>query len=113
MNRAALTSGVLLSIAAAVAVVAGESGRYLPVDVACGLLAAAGLWLCGRRPFAAGLAVVALSAVAASASIAAGIAALVAALHLRPRQALIVGTAGIAANLVRFALRPPGLLPYG
>ncbi|MEV1171813.1 histidine kinase, partial [Nonomuraea sp. NPDC049784] len=65
-----------------------------------------------RWPVAAALAVIALSVPAAAASVAAGIATLIAALYRRPPAAVAVGAAWVAATLIRFALRPPGLAPY-
>ncbi|MET7330118.1 histidine kinase [Nonomuraea sp. NPDC005650] len=108
--------GFVPALAGAVAVVwgdlAGGPGWYLIADLVGGVLACAGVWLCRRWPVSAGLAVIALSVPAASASVAAGIAALIAALYRRPRVAIAVGAAGVGATLVRFALRPPGLAPY-
>ncbi|GAA2268377.1 histidine kinase [Nonomuraea roseoviolacea subsp. roseoviolacea] len=109
--------GVVPAVAGAVAVVWGDlvpgtPGWYLWADLVGGVLACAGLWLCRRWPIAASLAVVALSVPAAAASVAAGIATLVAALYRRPPAAVAVGVAWVAATLVRFALRPPGLAPY-
>jgi signal transduction histidine kinase len=109
-------SGLLPSLAGAVAVIWGDLADapawYLTADLVGGVLACAGIWLCRRWPVAAGLAVIALSVPAASASVAAGIAALIAALYRRPRVAMAVGAAGVVATLARFALRPPGLAPY-
>ncbi|MFC4530373.1 sensor histidine kinase [Sphaerisporangium dianthi] len=108
--------GFVPALAAAVAVVwgdlAGAPGRHLAADLVGGAAACAGVWLCRRWPVSAGLGVIALSVPAASASVAAGIAALIAALHRRPRVAIAVGAAGVGATLARFALRPPGLAPY-
>ncbi|MEU8401519.1 histidine kinase [Nonomuraea sp. NPDC048892] len=109
-------AGFVPALAGAVAVVLGDSaggpGWRLIVDVVGGVVACAGVWWCRRWPVAAGLAVIGVSVVAASASVAAGIAALLAALYRRPRVAVAVGIAGVVATLVRFALRPPGLAPY-
>ncbi|WP_219535135.1 sensor histidine kinase [Nonomuraea guangzhouensis] len=109
--------GFVLALAGAVAVVWGDltggtPGWYLVADVAGGALACAGLWLCRRWPVTVGLAVIALSVPAAAASVAAGIATLIAALYRRPPAAIGVGVAGVVATLVRFAWRPPGLAPY-
>ncbi|GHE26414.1 two-component sensor histidine kinase [Streptosporangium violaceochromogenes] len=108
--------GLVPALAGAAAVVwgdlAGAPGWYLVADLAGGAPACAGVWLCRRRPVPAALAVIALSVPAASASVAAGIAALIAALYRRPPVAIAVGAAGVAATLARFALRPPGLAPY-
>ncbi|MFC5827303.1 sensor histidine kinase [Nonomuraea insulae] len=108
--------GFVPAFAGAVAVLwgdlAGGPGWYLVADVVGGVLACAGVWLCRRWPVGAGLVVMALSVPAASASVAAGMAALIAALYRRPRVAIVVGLAGVGATLVRFALRPPGLAPY-
>ena len=109
--------GFVLALAGAVGVVWGDltggtPGWYLVADVAGGALACAGLWLCRRWPVTAGLAVIALSVPAAAASVAAGIATLIAALYRRPPAAIAVGVAGVAATLVRFAWRPPGVAPY-
>ncbi|WP_090933104.1 sensor histidine kinase [Nonomuraea jiangxiensis] len=109
-------AGFVPALAGAVAVVlgdlAGGPGWHLVADLVGGALACAGVLLCRRWPVSAGLAVIALSVPAASASVAAGIAALMAALYRRPRVAIAVGAAGVGATLVRFALRPPGLAPY-
>ncbi|WP_370017430.1 hypothetical protein [Planotetraspora sp. GP83] len=90
--------GFVPALAGAVAVVwgdlAGGPGWYLVADLVGGGLACAGVWLCRRWPVSAGLAVIALSVPAASASVAAGIAALIAALYRRPRVAIAVGAAG-------------------
>lgn len=115
--RVVAASSSLLALAAAVSVVAGDlsadvRGWILAADVGGGLLACALVWFCRRQPFWVGLAVVALSAGSAAASAGAGIATVFAALYLRPRQAVLVGTASLAATLVRFAWRPPGLAPY-
>jgi signal transduction histidine kinase len=108
--------GFVPALAGAVAVIwgdlAGGPGWYLVADLVGGAPACAGVWLCRRWPVSAGLGVIALSVPAASASVAAGIAALIAALYRRPRVAIAVGAAGVGATLVRFALRPPGLAPY-
>nr|WP_240973458.1 histidine kinase [Nonomuraea sp. FMUSA5-5] len=108
--------GLVPAFAAAVAVIwgdpAGGPGWHLVADVVGGALACAGLLLCRRWPVPAGLAVIALSVPAASASVAAGVAALMAALYRPPRVAIAVGAAGAGASLVRFAVRPPGLAPY-
>ncbi|MBB6475403.1 histidine kinase [Sphaerisporangium rubeum] len=109
-------AGFVPAFAGAVAVVlgdlAGGPGWYVVADLVGGAAACAGVWLCRRWPVSAGLGVIALSVPAASASVAAGIAALIAARYRRPRVAVAVGAAGVAATLVRFALRPPGLAPY-
>ena len=109
-------AGFLPALAGAVAVVwgdlAGGPSWYLVADLVGGVPACAALWLCRRWPVSAGLVVMALLVPAASASVAAGIAALIAALYRRPRVAIAVGVAGVGATLVRFALRPPGLAPY-
>ncbi|GGL06713.1 two-component sensor histidine kinase [Sphaerisporangium melleum] len=107
----------MLAAAGAVAVVWGDltpatPGWYLWADIVGGALACAGIWLCRRWPVAASLAVIALSVPAAAASVAAGIATLIAALYRRPPVAAAVGVAWVAATLVRFAWRPPGLAPY-
>ncbi|MEV4575009.1 histidine kinase [Nonomuraea jabiensis] len=109
--------GIVLAVAGAGAVVWGDlvpgtPGWYLWADVGGGVLACVGLWLCRRWPVAASLVVIALSVPAAAASVAAGIATLVAALYRRPPAAVAVGVAWVAATLVRFAWRPPGLAPY-
>lgn len=109
-------AGFVPAFAAAVAVVlgdlAGAPGWHLVADLVGGVVACAGVWLCRRWPVAAGLVVIAVSVPAASASVAAGIAALLAALYRRPRVAIMMGAAGVVATLVRFAVRPPGLAPY-
>ncbi|GAA1673515.1 histidine kinase [Nonomuraea maheshkhaliensis] len=109
-------AGFVPALAGAVAVVlgdlAGGPGRQLVVDLVGGVVACAGVWWCRRWPVAVGLAVIGVSVADASASVAAGIAALLAALYRRPRVAVAVGAAGVVATLVRFALRPPGLAPY-
>lgn len=108
--------GFVPALAGMVAVVwgdlAGGPGWFLVADLVGGALACAGVWLCRRWPVSAGLVVIALSVPAASASVAAAMAALIAALYRRPRVAIAVGAAGVGATLVRFALRPPGLAPY-
>ncbi|MEU6711446.1 histidine kinase [Nonomuraea sp. NPDC046802] len=109
--------GVVLAVAGAVGVVWGDlvpgtPGWYLWADIAGGVLACVGMWLCRRWPVAASLAVIALSVPAAAASVAAGIATLVPALYRRPPTAVAVGVAWVAATLIRFAWRPPGLAPY-
>ncbi|MFI6182435.1 sensor histidine kinase [Nonomuraea sp. NPDC051191] len=114
---AAAAGGIVLALAAAVSVVGGDltpgtPGWYLWADVAGGAAACAALWWCRRSPVAAGLVAVALSVPAAAASVAAGIATLLVALHRRPPAAVAVGLAWVAASLARFALRPPGLAPY-
>ncbi|GAA3211265.1 sensor histidine kinase [Nonomuraea helvata] len=111
------TGNFVMALAGAAAVIWGDlapgvPGWYLAVDVVGGALACAGLWLCRRWPVAAGLGVIALSVPAAAASVAAGIATLIAAVYRRPPAAAVVGAAWVAATLVRFALRPPGLAPY-
>ncbi|MFD8534276.1 sensor histidine kinase [Streptosporangium canum] len=116
-DRAVGAGGIVLAVAGAGAVVWGDlapgtPGWYLRADIAGGILACAGMWLCRRWPVAASLAVIALSVPAAAASVAAGIATLVAALYRRPPAAVAVGVAWVAATLVRFAWRPPGLAPY-
>ncbi|WP_326640474.1 histidine kinase [Nonomuraea fuscirosea] len=109
-------AGFVPAFAAAVAVVlgdlAGAPGWHLVADLVGGVVACAGVWLCRRWPVSAGLMVIAVSVPAASASVAAGIAALLAALYRRPRVAIMMGVAGVVATLVRFAVRPPGLAPY-
>ncbi|MCK2222040.1 histidine kinase (plasmid) [Actinomadura sp. ATCC 31491] len=115
-DRAAGVGGVVLALAGAAGVIWGDlvpgaPGWWLWADVAGGALACVGLWWCRRLPVAASLAVIALSAPAAAA-VAAGIATLVAALYRRPPVAVAVGAAWVAATLVRFAWRPPGLAPY-
>ncbi|WP_433236214.1 sensor histidine kinase [Streptosporangium sp. CA-135522] len=116
---AVATGGFVLALAGAVAVIwddltAGAPAPrwHLVADLVAGMSACAVLWLCRRWPVAAGLAVVALSVPAAAASVAAGIATLIAALYRRPLAAIAVGAAGVGAMLVRFAWRPPGLAPY-
>ncbi len=109
-------AGFVPALAGALAVIWGDlsdgPGWYLVADLVGGALACPGVWLCRRWPVSAGLGVIALSVPAASASVAAGVAALIAALYRRPRVAIAVGAAGVGAALARFALRPPGLAPY-
>ncbi|RSN06439.1 sensor histidine kinase [Nonomuraea sp. WAC 01424] len=115
-ERAATAGGVVLALTGAASVVWGDlapatPGWYLWADVAGGAAACAALWWCRRWPGGPALAAVALSVPAAAASIAAGIATLLTALYRRPPVALAVGAAWVAAALVRFAWRPPGLAP--
>lgn len=117
-DRAVAAGGSVLALAGAAAVVWGDLAGspvphwYLVADVVGGASACVALWFCRRWPVAAGLAVVALSVPAAAASVAAGIATLIAALYRRPPAAIAVGVAGVVATLARFAWRPPGLAPY-
>ncbi|MFF4413007.1 sensor histidine kinase [Streptosporangium sp. NPDC001559] len=112
-DRATRAGGLVCALASAVAVVWGELGdTWLPVDVAGGVVACAALWLSRRRPATMALVAVAISVPAASASVAAGVATLMAALYRRSAVAVGVGAAWTAATLTRFWLRPPGLAPY-
>ncbi|MFI6602418.1 sensor histidine kinase [Nonomuraea sp. NPDC050536] len=111
-DRAVAVGGFGCAVAGAAAVLWGDQGAYLFVDVVGGGLACALLWWSRRWPAVVALAVVALSVPAAAASVAAGIATLVAALYRRPAVAMAVGAAGVAATLARFWLRPPGMAPY-
>ncbi|MEU1883778.1 histidine kinase [Streptosporangium sp. NPDC020072] len=112
-DRATRVGGLVCALASAVAVVWGELGdTWLPVDVAGGVVACAALWLARRRPATMALVAVAISVPAASASVAAGVATLMAALYRRSAVAVGVGAAWTVATLTRFWIRPPGLAPY-
>ncbi|MER7130147.1 sensor histidine kinase [Streptosporangium saharense] len=112
-DRATQVGGLTCALAAAVAVVLGEVGdTWFLVDVAGGVAACAALWPARRRPATMALVAVAISVFAASASVAAGVATLMAALYRRSSVAVGIGATWVAATLTRFWIRPPGLAPY-
>ncbi|WP_193318301.1 sensor histidine kinase [Nonomuraea phyllanthi] len=116
-DRVTIAGSFACALVAAVVVVHGDLGGtaptwYLVADVVGGAAACAALWLSRRWPATVALAVVAISVPSAAASCAAGVATLIAALHRRSAVAIGVGAAWVAATLIRFWLRPPGLAPY-
>ena len=110
----AVVTTVAMGVLGWATIVGGGFGHYLVLDIAIGVVSVALVpFFLLRWPVPVALVLSALAAVSPAATPAATLAALIIARYRRLSLALAVGTAGIAAHLVRGAWRPISGLPYG